>query len=237
MWQLADALSEWSGRTVSPKGLEESIEKYNAAARWFAVLRERLRDDGAPGGEAHLQHLYNTAVTRPLHETHEMLKSALEQMPTLCSGNDGVPIFAFGNVLPDPKAFGLFASCGARVVDADFCTGSRSFAPLKMSGKGDILTQLARGLLSRPRCARTLCCMTPGVMAVEVLERAVACAAKGVIACSAKFCDPYISRIPAVRDLLRKAGLPLLHIEGDCSLRSLGQQRTRIEAFTEMLRS
>jgi benzoyl-CoA reductase/2-hydroxyglutaryl-CoA dehydratase subunit BcrC/BadD/HgdB len=38
-----------------------------------------------------------------------------------------------------------------------------------------------------------------------------------------------------VREALREAGLPLLVLEGDCSLRSLGQQRTRIEAFVEML--
>ncbi|MCP4693702.1 MAG: 2-hydroxyacyl-CoA dehydratase [Desulfobacterales bacterium] len=39
-----------------------------------------------------------------------------------------------------------------------------------------------------------------------------------------------------VRDALRHAGIPLLLIEGDCTLRSMGQQRTRIEAFIEMLR-
>ena len=36
-------------------------------------------------------------------------------------------------------------------------------------------------------------------------------------------------------EALRQHDLPLLLLEGDCSLRSLGQQRTRIEAFVEML--
>jgi benzoyl-CoA reductase/2-hydroxyglutaryl-CoA dehydratase subunit BcrC/BadD/HgdB len=78
--------------------------------------------------------------------------------------------------------------------------------------------------------------MHPGVIAEEVLARATTCKARGVIACTAKFCDPYIARIPGVREVLRKAGLPMLQIEGDCTMRSFGQQRTRIQAFTEMLR-
>jgi len=50
-----------------------------------------------------------------------------------------------------------------------------------------------------------------------------------------KFCDPYLMRLPGLRDALEATGLPLLVLEGDCTLRSLGQHRTRIEAFSEML--
>ena len=50
-----------------------------------------------------------------------------------------------------------------------------------------------------------------------------------------KFCDPYLNRLPGIRHELRDAGLPALVLEGDCTLRSLGQKRTRIEAFVEML--
>jgi benzoyl-CoA reductase/2-hydroxyglutaryl-CoA dehydratase subunit BcrC/BadD/HgdB len=41
--------------------------------------------------------------------------------------------------------------------------------------------------------------------------------------------------MPMVREEFKKAGMPLLLLEGDCTLRSIGQQRTRIEAFIEML--
>jgi benzoyl-CoA reductase/2-hydroxyglutaryl-CoA dehydratase subunit BcrC/BadD/HgdB len=235
--RLADALSDWGGQSVSHKAVGESIEKYNEAALFFEVLRERLRNGGLQGGAARLQRLYNVAVTRPLSETYEVLKSAVEEPRTPSTDNGGVPVFAFGNVLPDPEAFDLFESCGARIVDADFCTGSREFTPIEMAGSGDILTQLARGLLSRPRCARTVQSGQPGAISEEVAARAIESNARGVIAYTAKFCDPYIARIPGVREVLRKAGLPLLQIEGDCTMRSFGQQRTRIEAFTEMLRS
>jgi benzoyl-CoA reductase/2-hydroxyglutaryl-CoA dehydratase subunit BcrC/BadD/HgdB len=234
--RLADTLFQWSGRAASQEAMSESIERYNQLALLFGALRERLLNGGVSGGAARLQSLYNMAVTRPLNETYRILKGVMEDLNSAADGNSGVPIFLFGNVLPDPEALGLFESCGARIVDEDLCTGSRVFAPIEVGGSEEILSQLARGLLSRPRCARTLLPMQPGVIAEEVLTRANACQARGVIACTAKFCDPYIARIPGVREVLRKAGLPMLQIEGDCTMRSFGQQRTRIQAFAEMLR-
>jgi benzoyl-CoA reductase/2-hydroxyglutaryl-CoA dehydratase subunit BcrC/BadD/HgdB len=234
--RLADTLFLWSGRPVSQEAVAESIEKYNQLALLFGGLRERLRNGGVNGGAARLQSLYNIAVTQPLYETYRILKGVMEDLKSPSTDNSGVPIFLFGNVLPDPETLGLFESSGARIVDEDLCTGSRVFAPIKVEGSEETLSQLARGLLCRPRCARTLLPMHPGVIAGEVLARATACKARGVIACTAKFCDPYIARIPGVREVLRKAGLPMLQIEGDCTMRSFGQHRTRIEAFMEMLR-
>jgi len=234
--RLSDTLFQWGKRPATQEAMTASIERYNQAALLFGALRNRLRNDGVSGGAARLQSLYNRAVTQPLDETSRILQGVMEEKKTPSVDQNGVPIFLFGNVLPDPEAFGLFASCGARIVDEDLCTGSRVFSPLEVKKSEETLAQLARGILRRPRCARTLLPMQPGVLATEVLAQATACKANGVIACSAKFCDPYIARIPGVRETLRKAGLPLLHIEGDCTMRSFGQQRTRIEAFTEMLR-
>ena len=67
------------------------------------------------------------------------------------------------------------------------------------------------------------------------LAAARACGAAGVIGYTVKFCDPYLARMPMVREEFKKAGMPFLLLEGDCTLRSIGQQRTRIEAFIEML--
>jgi len=132
--------------------------------------------------------------------------------------------------------FSLFESCGARVAAEDLCTGSRQFHSIEMDGSGEILHQLARGLLDRPACARTFDPGRPGRMAGTIPARARACGARGVIGHTIKFCDPYLARLPAVREALQEAGLPVLLLEGDCTLRSIGQHRTRIEAFVEMLR-
>ncbi|MEJ2639983.1 MAG: 2-hydroxyacyl-CoA dehydratase family protein [Desulfosarcinaceae bacterium] len=232
--RLTSILSQWSGRPLTPSAISGSIAHFNELANSFAVLGRRLVENGANG---RLQELYNQAATQSLKERVTMLMNADLKPRGRSPEPKGVPILAFGNVLPDPEVFERFAVWGAAIVDADFCTGSRQFAPIEMAGPGDMLTRLARGLLRRPRCARTLCPTKPGAMAEEIRKRARAGRVRGVIAYAAKFCDPYMTRIPAVKTLLDEAGLPLLQIEGDGTLGSMGQQRTRIEAFIEMLRS
>ena len=100
----------------------------------------------------------------------------------------------------------------------------------------DMFKRLANSLLSRTACARTIDPNNPGKMALDVVERAKACNVRGVIGHTVKFCDPYLARMPAVRDALKKEGLSFLFLEGDCTMGSIGQHKTRIEAFIEMLR-
>ncbi|MGD2100180.1 MAG: 2-hydroxyacyl-CoA dehydratase family protein, partial [Desulfobacterales bacterium] len=125
--------------------------------------------------------------------------------------------------------------CGARVIEDDLCTGSRLFTPIEFDERQDGLAQISRGLLTRPPCARTFDPAQPLKLAQDILGRARASGARGVIGQTIKFCDPYLNRLPAVRETLQHANIPLLLLESDCSLRSIEQQRTRIEAFIEML--
>lgn len=233
--RLMEALSEWSGRSISHSDIEASIEQYNHLAGLFSRLREQLRQGKLSGGSSAMQTLYNAAMTAPFEKSQTRLQQALAEPQPKESENDGIPVFLFGNVLADPEAFALFESCGARIIEDDLCTGSRLFTPLEINGNKDLLSQISRSLLTRPPCARTFDPAQPLKMAADILTRARASGAKGVIGQTIKFCDPYLDRLPMVRETLRQAGIPLLLLEGECNLRSIEQQRTRIEAFVEML--
>jgi len=110
------------------------------------------------------------------------------------------------------------------------------FSPMDMDLGAPAYLEMARSLQRKPPCARTFSPSAPGRIAVDVVAAAKAAGAAGVIGYTLKFCDPYLARLPMVRAALKEAGLPMLMLEGDCTLRSIGQQRTRIEAFIEMLR-
>jgi len=233
--RLTEALAEWSGHNLTNSNIEASIERYNQLHNLFVRLRERLHRGRLAGGSAKVQKLYNEAMTAPIEISRLSLQQALAESELKSPESDGIPVFLFGNVLADPEALALFESCGARIIDDDFCTGSKLFTPLEIEEEQDLLLQISRGLLTRPPCARTFDPARPLKLAEDVLARARACGARGVIGQTIKFCDPYLDRLPAVREHLREAGIPLLLLEGDCSLRSIEQQRTRIEAFIEML--
>ncbi len=231
---LAETLAAWGGQPVTDERLAEALRRYDEIAALLGALRKRLADGTLPGGATLLQTLVNEVAACGLDRARDILRPAGAQEEQTAPGGR-VPVYLFGNVLPDPEVFALFESCGARIVADDLCTGSRLFAPLGPATGGDPFVHLARGLLQRPPCARTLDPSRPGRLAGLIAAAAKASGARGVIGHVLKFCDPYLARLPAVRDALREAGLPLLVLEGDCSLRSLGQQRTRIEAFVEML--
>jgi benzoyl-CoA reductase/2-hydroxyglutaryl-CoA dehydratase subunit BcrC/BadD/HgdB len=233
--RLTESLSEWSGRNITDSDIETSIQQYNQLPPLFAKLRDRLRQGKLAGGSTRMQTLYNEAMMTHFAKSARSLKQALAEPVSKNPESNGIPVFLFGNVLPDPEAMTFFESCGVRIIEDDLCTGSRLFAPMELGENQDLLLQISRSLLTRPPCARTFDPGQPLKMAEDILTRTRTSGARGVIGQTIKFCDPYLDRLPAVRETLRQAGIPLLLLEGDCSLRSIEQQRTRIEAFIEML--
>jgi benzoyl-CoA reductase/2-hydroxyglutaryl-CoA dehydratase subunit BcrC/BadD/HgdB len=225
--RLVAVLEGWAGHPIPPGRIARSAWQMDALAEGLARVEASLHN----GQRARFQALLNRSVTQPLAATLEEL-AHWEPSP---DGNDGVPVYLFGNVLADPEMFALLETCGARVVGDDLCTGSRQMVPVGLDDAGPPLPQLARAILGRPLCARTLPDTDPDLLAEQVARGARERGARGVIAHVMKFCDPYLARMPAIRRHLEATGLPLLVLEGDCTTRSLGQHATRIEAFAEML--
>ena len=233
---LAETLTKWGGSTVTDDTLEKSMKSYNELADLIKKIHSGISEKTINGGSERMQSIYNKAMTEPLESTMTSLKTILNKREEADKQNSNVPVFLFGNVLSDTEAFKLFTSCGADIISDDLCTGSRMFTPVNISGKDDIYNELAQGLLSKPECARTIDNSNPGKLAENILSKAKESGAKGVIGNTVKFCDPYLDRVPIIRETLKEAGMPFLFLEGDCTMRSMGQQRTRIEAFIEMLR-
>ncbi|MGB9500487.1 MAG: 2-hydroxyacyl-CoA dehydratase subunit D [Dissulfuribacterales bacterium] len=234
--RLKDALAEWCGKEIDEKAIENSIVKFNQIAQLLEKIAPRFHNGQLKGGGAALQTVYNQAATSSLDDTLSRLQQLADTPDSEFNKNTKVPVYLFGNVMPDPEAFELIESCGAYIANDDFCTGNRLFTLIESNDGEDPLLRIANTMLSKPACARTFDPTQPGKAAKDALTNARACDARGVIGHTVKFCDPYLERIPNIRDTLKEAGRPALFLEGDCTLRSIGQQRTRIEAFIEMLR-
>jgi len=232
---LAEEVGSWSGTQVTDESLAASSALYADLVQALDELAGRAAIGSLPGGRAALQELLNRSVTTPPEECLSELRQATLSSNDTAADGPGVPVLLFGNVLPDRAAFELFESAGVHLVGDDMCTGSRQLVAHSLDADGDPYLQLAGQILRRPPCARTVSCGAPGGLASGIVDQAREVGARGVIAHVVKFCDPYLARLPGVREALRDAGLPLLVLEGDCTMGSLGQQRTRVEAFAEML--
>ena len=232
--RLRGWLSNLVGHRIPDEEIAAAMRRYDALADLLVEARGRLAAGTLPGGSAALQVVYNRVSAGSLASGLDAARRLLAE--TADPQRAGLPVHLFGNVVADPEVFSMIEACGARVVSDDLCTGSRLVQPLAAPAPGATpLQALAAGLLARQACARTFRPDHPGQLGVDVVEGARRSGAAAVIAYVMKFCDPYLGRMPAVREACAAAGLPLLILEGDCTLRSLGQQTTRIEAFVEML--
>lgn len=233
--RLGGELAEWTGSPIDGAVLARAMELRNELAIILARLGDRAARGALDGGRPGVQELLNRSVSVPIGEALDEARRLEASPEPEGPVAGGVPVLVFGNVLPDPEAHRMLEGCGCLVVDDDTCTGSRQQVPIPVVEDEDPYLTLARGGLGRPLCSRTLGTGPPGALAAQILERVQRSGARGVIGHFVKFCDPYLSRVPMVRQALKEVGVPLLVLEGDCTLRSLGQHRTRIEAFAEML--
>lgn len=138
-----------------------------------------------------------------------------------------------GSPIHNPDLVGFIEDCGVRVISEDLCTGSRFF-DVVVEDTGDVMYDLSRAYLHKTPCARMM-------MLDERVAQVIGMAKKfdvvGVILHCLKFCDTYIYDVPEFKKRLMQAGLKVLLIEGDCTLGSIGQLKTRVEAFAEILQT
>lgn len=235
--RFIETLSAWSGQEVTEANILASIKKNNKISALFSDLRKRVRNGTFKGGQTRLQSLYNDAATQPFSQSIETLIPLIEEPEVKEDVSGLVPLYVFGNVLPMEQSFELFTECGVRIVSDDLCTGSRQFDAINLDDQSTLdLNKIARSILSRPLCSRTMIPDEPNTLTDNLIAQIRASGAKGAVGHTVKFCDPYLGRFPYIRRALKEADIPLLVLEGDCTIRSMGQQKTRIEAFAEMLR-
>ena len=211
--RLRDWLANLVGHPVSDAEIRVSLGLFGELASLLADARARLVSGRLAGGSPALQGVYNAVSAGSLSTGLKAVRTLLaEPSSEPCLG---LPVHLFGNVVADPAVFTMIEECGARVVSDDLCTGSRLVQPFPRSAeRATPLGTLAAGLMERQACARTFRPVSPGQLGADVVEGARTSGARAVVAYVMKFCDPYLGRMPAVREACAAADLPLLILEG-----------------------
>jgi len=231
--RLLTILCQWNQVDISLENLKTRIDVWNNLSKALGSIEQAMNNNFYPGLACEYQKIINYAA---MNGVEKAFPKVTQIEPGNMSAQKGrVPVSIFGNLLFDPKVFNLFEEWNMHVVDNDFCTGSRFFIPVDYDTSKNLFYSLASSWMKRTPCARTMDITDPGGIARKIVERVKKSNARGVIGFTVKFCDPYLARIPMIREALQKESIPFLMLEGDCTLGSIGQQQTRIEAFTEML--
>ncbi len=209
-----------------------------------------------------LQRLYNTRQSRPVPISgkdallvtqvsfYDDVDRCAQQVNAICdeveariAAGEGVfptntpRILISGSpmAIPNWKLHHLLETAGAAVVCEESCIGTRAFSELVPENGGTVEEQL-RAIADRYmqiHCA----CFTPNDERLDDIVRlAREYQVDGVVHYNLQFCHTYANEAVKVEKSLAKEGIPLLRIETDYSDEDVGQLRTRVDAFLEMIR-
>jgi len=137
--------------------------------------------------------------------------------------------------VPNWKLPFIIETSGAVIVGEESCVGERGTRNLT-DDSGSTVEDLMEAIVDRHfkvDCA--IFTPNPDRLAhVEEMFREYH--ADGVIHYGLQFCQPYIAESMPVEKALEEKGIPVLRIETDYSMEDVGQLKTRVEAFIEVLK-
>ena len=233
---LADKLQNLGAAPMSRELLEEAISVYNENRGLISELyRIRGENPGAVEPEQVLSAVLSAGIMpRPQH--NEMLRGFLK---TIHKGPEktGTRIILSGllfenEVIGGSNLFSIFRENNALVVWDDLAAGMRyRLERVEDLEGGDPLDRLVESFMGpQPAPLRSPAENKAG----QLLQAARNYGGEGVIFLTPKYCDPILFNIPTLTQILKEYGLPALCLEVSGSL-PLGQMRTRVEAFLEMI--
>jgi len=228
--RLRGALGELAGSEIGDEALRASVSLYNRRRQLLC----RLHEPAERVDPASLHDALSAAFLMPVELYNPLLEGLLGDL--LGQGPPGAPrqgarLFIVGSELADAALYELLGASGARVVGDLLDLGYRHFAG-DVDERGDPLDALADHLLgSCPTPTK----YHPGRRRADLLlEQVSATRADGVIFARQKFCDPHGFDYVPLKKALDREDVPHLLIELE-QTPNLGQMRTRVEAFLEML--
>jgi benzoyl-CoA reductase/2-hydroxyglutaryl-CoA dehydratase subunit BcrC/BadD/HgdB len=237
------AVEKLTGVTIDASRLKESIDIVNNKRRAIHRLSKLRQADPAPisGVDSLLVNQvyfydnpkrFTDSVNKICDELEKRIANKKGVFP---AGTTRILISGCPMAVPNWKLPWIVENSGAVIVGEESCVGERGTRNL-VDTSGTTVDSLMDAIVERyfqVDCA----IFTPNPDRLRHVEEMVkAYKADGVIHYGLQFCQPYSMEAIPVAEALKKKDIPTLRIETDYSMEDVGQIRTRVDAFIEMLK-
>jgi benzoyl-CoA reductase subunit C len=234
-------LEKWSGKKLDTGKFREAIRLYNQRRAVLRELYELRKPDPPLVSGTEITEVLVAGMGIPAAEHIELVKRFIAEVKGRPRPKaQKLPrVFLWGNEIDDIAFIKLIEESGAYVVMDDLCTGSRFFWD-DVPETNDPLD----GIVSR---YLHIHCPRSNIPKAETREKDLENRygyinrfikewnANGVIFYIVRYCDTCEMEGPDLREYLNEMKLPVLMIEDDYSTSTIGQLRTRVQAFLEMI--
>lgn len=231
---FAQRLGRFTGTPVTEECLREAIALHNENRTAFRRLYGLRKQEPALLKGSEVTRLVVASLTIPAQESTRLLHEAIEEVDHRSPvPQTGPRLLLYGCELDDATFVELVEEVGGQVVMDDLCLGSRFFwreVPVTPDPWEGLVTHYLDHIMC-PRTHRDGIEARLGYLREYVQDFRVA----GAILYILRYCDIFKFDVPDVRDYLKGLGVPSLQVESDYHTIALGQMKTRLQAFIEML--
>jgi benzoyl-CoA reductase/2-hydroxyglutaryl-CoA dehydratase subunit BcrC/BadD/HgdB len=240
--RFANKLQSLSGKKIALEKLQESSKIVNDKRKALQRLSRLRAHDPSPisGLDALLVNqvaFYDDPLrfTLKLNELCDELVIRIKDGVSVTEkGTPRILISGSPMAIPNWKIHAIIEGSGAIVVGEESCVGERNFHTLldeNFSSVEEGLQKIAERYMTI-NCA----CFTPNEERMDdVKDLSMKLKADGIIHYAIQFCTPYMIEAFKVKKTTEAIKIPYLRIETDYSMEDMGQLKTRIEAFLEMI--
>jgi bzd-type benzoyl-CoA reductase N subunit len=238
------SLSQFAGGEISDQSLTQAISLYNENRAKVRELYE-LRKTSPPSiSGAEVAKLLVAAVSIPVAEATQLIASVIEEVKQRGKvlAAKSARLMVVGAQVDNVAFIDLIENSGAWVVADDLCPGAREFfADVALTT--DPIDGIAERYLRKIYCGRTFREKRGSYQ--EYLGQRFGHISRfirdfkvdGVVLYIYKYCDPFGFEVPAMKSYIESEGTPVLYLEDEYSMSTIGRLRTRIQAFLELLSS
>ena len=231
-------LHEKYGVDVADAAIREAVARHNKLCRLIREIGE-FRKEANPritGYEFHV--LCLASYVCPKYLILDKLEETLEELKTREPDDKKwrARVLLVGSEVDDSGLVKLIEECGAFVCCDRFCFGSYpGRESIELKDDKDALTQVCRHYIQYCQCPRMMNQEKVYGRKKYVADLAKEYCADGIIYEQVKFCDPWAyERMLGSAMLQADYGYPVLSVDRPYNVAaSVGQMRTRVQAFVE----
>ena len=233
LYMFKDSLEKFFSVTITNENLRDSVQVCNETRHLLKRLYELRRRRNPPLSGAEAQDITVIANATPKEEYNKLLERAIDEI----ASREGITdyrarLMTIGNVLDDSSYTRIIEELGGLIVTDISCFGTLSFwEPVRLTGEP--LDSIARSYLNRIHCPRM-----PGEQMARrnyIKEMAEAFKVDGIIFERMLYCNLWGGETMSLEKDLQELNIPLLILDKEYITSGVGQLRTRVQAFLEMI--
>jgi bzd-type benzoyl-CoA reductase N subunit len=238
------SLGRFSGGEISIQSLTQAIKLYNQNRAKVRDLYELRKANPPLISGTEVTKLLVAGVSIPVAEATELMNSVIEEVKQRdrVLAAKSARLMVVGAEVDNIVFIDLIENSGAWVVADDLCPGAREFFS-DVAVTPDPIDGIAERYLREIYCARTFREKKGDYQ--EYLKQRFGHISRfvrdfkvdGVVLYIYKYCDPFGFEVPVMKSYIESEGTPVLYLEDEYSLSTIGRIRTRIQAFLELLGS